>query len=78
MKLVSVTSSNIKQVGFEENQIISFGQESMNVLRVVFSSEEVYDYYRVPKEVYEGLLEAESAGRYFYKNIKNKYTYEKK
>jgi len=78
MELIKIKSSNIEQVGFEENVKISFNQEPMNVLRVVFNSGYTYDYYKVPKEIYESLLEAESAGMYFHKNIKNKYAYEKK
>jgi hypothetical protein len=78
MKLVTVKSSNIAQVGYDEAVGISLNQEPMSVLRVVFANGLVYDYYRVPKEVYEELLEADSAGIYFHKNIKKRYVFEKR
>jgi len=78
MKMVKVKSSNIEQVGFEEKVTVSFNKKPMSILRVIFTSGYTYDYYRVPKKEYEELIEADSVGIYFHKNIKNKYDYEKK
>jgi hypothetical protein len=33
-----------------------------------------YDYYRVPRAVYEGLIRAESAGTYFNTHIRDRYS----
>ncbi|ESR26035.1 KTSC domain-containing protein [Lutibaculum baratangense] len=34
-----------------------------------------YDYFRVPREVYEALLEAPSAGAYYSEHIKDTYKF---
>jgi len=44
-----------------------------NVLKVVFRTGRVYEYFLVQKSVVEELLHAESAGEYFNKNIRNNY-----
>lgn len=43
------------------------------LLTLEFSSGGSYEYEDVPKEVFEGLIGAESAGKYFHANIKGKY-----
>lgn len=78
MKLVTVESSNISQIGFEEGKSISLNQNPVNILRIVFTTGMIYDYYNVEKETFESLLDAKSVGSYFHKFIKNQYTYEKK
>ena len=35
----------------------------------------VYTYAGVPKEVYEGLINSDSVGSYFYSNIRNEYSF---
>ena len=76
MELVSVNSSNIKQIWYEEDVYISLNRK-IPVLRVVFTNGGVYDYYQVPKYLHVGLMKAESKGKYFHKNIKNQFHYEK-
>lgn len=76
MEMISVNSSNIAGVGYEDDVYIAMSRK-VSVLRVVFKSGEAYDYYRVPKHIYNALVKADSAGMYFHKNIKNKYNYEK-
>lgn len=78
MELISVKSSNIAQIGYEEGVIISMGAKPKDVLRVVFTSGTVYDYYGVESDVFEQFLNAKSIGSYFHKHIKNNYTFEKK
>lgn len=78
MKLITVKSSNISQIGFEEGKTISFNQRPRNILRIVFTSGITYDFYNVPKDIYEDLLDAHSIGQYFHQNIKNRYDYEKR
>lgn len=43
------------------------------LLELEFTSGEVYQYFAVPKAVYGGLVEAESAGRYFRDHIRDVY-----
>jgi Zn-dependent M32 family carboxypeptidase len=76
MELKKVQSSNIEQIGYEEKYKITLNKE-VSRLRIVFTSGGIYDYYNIPKEVYEEFLNAKSIGKYFWANIKNKYDYEK-
>ena len=66
MELVRVESSMIEAVGYEPTT-----QE----LEVVFTSGKTYRYTGVPREVYEGLLAAESKGRYMHAHIIDVYPY---
>jgi hypothetical protein len=77
MKIVKVKSNNIDMVGFEEDYRISMGSRAITRMRVIFSHGGAYDYYRVPKEVYDDFLKADSQGVFFHKNIKKNYAYEK-
>lgn len=47
------------------------------LLTLTFTKGGKYQYEDVLKDVYEGLLNAESIGKYFLANIKNKYKTEK-
>lgn len=60
----AVVSSNIAAVGFDEDT---------GTLQVEFSSGTVYEYQGVPKDVYDGLMAAESKGSYFAKHIRGAY-----
>ena len=61
MKRQSVESSNLASVGNDaENQI----------LEVQFKHGGVYQYFDVPENVYEELMNADSHGQYFDRNIK--------
>ena len=64
MKMNSVKSSNIKAVGYDEGKMI---------LRVQFYSGGLYEYKDVPRKFYIDFITSKSLGKYFYKNIKNKY-----
>ncbi len=48
-------------------------EEPRRVLRVGFTSGEVYDYEPVPPEVVEGLKTAPSQGRFFGSEIRDQY-----
>ncbi|WP_428151533.1 KTSC domain-containing protein [Brevundimonas sp.] len=50
-------------------------EEPGRVLRVGFTSGEVYDYENVPPKVVEGLKAAPSRGRFFGPNIRDRYPY---
>ena len=66
MKLVEIESSMIQAVGYDPDR---------KELEVVFNSGNVYRYTQVPKEEYEGLLKADSKGRYMRGNIIDCYSY---
>jgi hypothetical protein len=55
MELIKVDSSMLDAFGYDEQQ---------QVLEVVFKRNGVYRYNNVPKEVYQGLLDADSKGSY--------------
>ena len=44
MKLVKVESSNIGQVGFEENYKLTINSSPINRMRVIFTNGGIYDY----------------------------------
>lgn len=63
MDRISIRSSNIASVGYDSVS---------ETLEIEFDNG-VYQYSGVPKGVHSGLMSASSAGRYFHKNIKDKY-----
>lgn len=65
MRMIPVVSSNLVAVGYDE--------ETMT-LRIQFHNG-TYDYYNVPPEVYQGLMNAPSHGKYHAAYIKNVYPY---
>ena len=68
MKRQSVESSNLASIGYDaENEI----------LEVEFKHGGVYQYFDVPQNVYEELMNASSHGVYFSANIRNDYEYQK-
>lgn len=52
-------------------------QDQGAVLELEFRSGAIYRYLGVPEPVYQGLLSAESKGRYFNQHIRNRFTYTK-
>lgn len=42
-------------------------------LDIEFTDSDTYRYYQVPEHIYNGLVSAHSAGRYFHSNIKDRY-----
>lgn len=63
-----VSSSNLASIGYEA------GNE---ILEVEFNHGGVYQYFDVPQDVYQELMDASSHGVYFSANIRNDYEYEK-
>lgn len=63
-----VDSTNIEWVSYDEKE---------KTLYVQFHSGGLYAYYKVPKKVFDELLEAGSKGRYHALKIKYKYDYKK-
>jgi len=62
MERISVSSSNIAAVGYEE---------SSQTLEVEFLNGAIYEYYDVPENIYQDLMAASSIGGYFAQRIKN-------
>lgn len=61
MTMIPVNSSNLSAVGYDERT---------QTLRVSFRNRTVYDYYNVPKNLYQGLMAASSHGGYLDRYIK--------
>lgn len=61
MQRTNVESSNLKSVGYDEKN---------SILEIEFLHGGLYQYYSVPKSVYEGLMSADSHGKYFDRNVK--------
>ena len=68
MKRQSVESSNLASVGYDE---------ATQTLEVEFNHGGIYQYFEVPKEVYEELMIADSHGKYFNGCIKDDYEYQR-
>lgn len=67
MQRTSVKSSNIASIGYEDS-----------VLEIEFHSEKsVYQYFQVPEQKYNGIMDAQSHGKYFNENIKGIYNHKK-
>jgi len=66
MKRNPVTSSTLASVGYDAPS---------RTLEIEFRNGRVYQYFDVPQEVYEGLLSADSVGRYFIAQIRDRYRY---
>lgn len=64
-----VSSSNIESIGYDPMQMI---------LEVEFLNGSIYQYYDVPEALYEGIMAAESHGKYLNEFIKKGgYRYER-
>ena len=51
-----VSSSNIASIGYDPDNLI---------LEIEFLSGAVYQYYDVPQNIYDGLMAADSHGKFF-------------
>ncbi len=67
IKYEKINSSNISHAGYDNDSM---------TLWIKFVDSGTYQYFDVPFEVYNGLLSAPSAGKYFFKEIRGKYSYE--
>lgn len=66
MERYSVASSNIASIGHDA---------SSQTLEVEFLSGAIYQYYGVPENMYDQLMQAGSKGRFLNAYIKNAYGY---
>jgi hypothetical protein len=62
----TVSSSNIEQVGYRRGSLF-----------IRFNSGATYSYDQVPFEIFQHLIDAESAGKTFHKEVRGKYKYHK-
>lgn len=65
MRMYPVGSDNIEYAGYDEK---------LKILQIQFTNG-TYEYYDVPKIVYQGLMSASSATEYLNEYIKGKYRY---
>jgi hypothetical protein len=68
MERTPVSSSNIAAIGYDPDR---------GVLEVEFTNGAVYFYSGVPLGEYEGIMSADSKGKYLHANIKGRYPYGK-
>lgn len=68
MEMIQVESSNLKSIGYDEDQAI---------LRIEFKKGGLYEYYDVPQYEYDGLYAADSKGTYASQNIYKNYRQQK-
>jgi KTSC domain len=61
MEMISVTSTNLAAIGYEEES---------STLRVEFLNGTMYEYYNVPLEIFNDLSNAGSKGQFFNSNIR--------
>lgn len=68
MERIPVISSNILAIGYDEDS---------QVLEVEFNHGSVYQYMGVPQSELEGIMNADSKGKYLNANIKGRYAFVK-
>ena len=68
MERTIVSSSNIGAIGYEAET---------HTLEVEFLNGSIYQYAGVSVEEYEAMMNADSKGKYFNANVKNRYPFTK-
>jgi hypothetical protein len=66
MDRLLVNSSNLITVGYDAAE---------QTLEVEFQSGKIYQYYKVPEDVYQELMAASSKGHFFHDNILKQYDF---
>lgn len=64
MNRIPVSSSNVKSVGYDEEE---------SKLEVEFNNGSIYQYSNVPINKYSDLMNSSSHGKYFHRFIRDKY-----
>jgi len=65
---VVINSSNLKTASYDTES---------KTLTITFVNKNIYEYYEVPWEIFTKFRMAESQGKYFVANIKDKYKFKK-
>ncbi|MDO9228625.1 MAG: KTSC domain-containing protein [Syntrophales bacterium] len=68
MERTSVSSTNINSIGYAAET---------QTLEIEFIKGSVYQYAGVPVDEYEAMMSADSKGKYFHTNIKDRYSFTK-
>ncbi|MGI0027463.1 MAG: KTSC domain-containing protein [Nitrosopumilaceae archaeon] len=69
MERIRIKSNNLRSVGYDE---------SMRILEIEFDHGGIYQYFGVPKKIYDDLMKSESSyGQFHTRYIKNRYRHEK-
>jgi hypothetical protein len=68
IEMVPVRSSNLASAGFDEEA---------QTMRIEFVTGSAYDYAGVSRATYDALLAAPSAGEFFARNIRNRFSFTK-
>lgn len=68
MHRVSVSSSNIRSIGYDRQ---------LGTLEVEFTSGDIYQYFNVPDHLYRQFFQASSPGQFLNDNIRYSYRYQK-
>lgn len=68
MKRNTVSSTTMRTVGYDHVQ---------NILEIEFIDNDIYQYLDVPFEVYNGLVNGDSLGKYLNEVIKQNFEYKK-
>ena len=66
MDWIPVVSTNLARIRYDENTL---------TLEIEFQGGRIYQYFDVPVQVFEGLQNTDSHGKYFNQNIKGHYRY---
>jgi KTSC domain len=64
MEYISVTSSNLRSVAYDEDD---------EMLEIIFKDGGTYRYHALPAYIYQNLMNALSKGKYFHQHIKDRY-----
>ena len=68
MVITTVESSTLRTIGYDTDR---------ELLQLEFHNHTMYQYFHVPAEIHEGLLQAPSKGAYFNRFIRKKFAYSK-
>ena len=68
LEMHKINSSNINKIGYDV---------ASKTLRIAFKGGYTYDYTDVPERLYIGLKSSNSPGRFFVKNIRDKFAFKK-
>ena len=66
MERIPVDSSDVAAIGYDDES---------QTLEVEFIKSGVYQYFGVPREVFEAFLAADSKGRFLAQNVKGQFEY---
>ena len=67
-QMIDVNSSNVAQIGYDENE---------QTVYIRYNNGTLYIYKEVPQHEFDGLKNAPSVGSYLHRNFKNIYVYER-